>query len=169
MDMKILSGLVNIEKLQDFLREINNVSSAHGVTIQALNSDLIAGERHITFAAEKANIAMEKGTNVAKDPGIEIMRYASGKRQIEEAFSMGLHEGVNRVAFVLMGENEAIGKAAAELGNVMDEKPLIDYTPEKRDKIVSQFNITDMEIETVGEDRISDLVIERVALVDIMK
>ena len=39
----------------------------------------------------------------------------------------------------------------------------------KREGILSLFNITDAEIEASGEEHIPELVIERVALVDILK
>ena len=169
MDTSIVSGLVHIEDLREFLKTLNNISSANNVTIQALDADKIAGERHVLFAVKKATDSMEANTNVANDLGVEIMRYAAGERQIEKAFSMGLHDGENRVVFALVGEEQSISSASTALLDIIDEKPLIDYSPSKRESIISQFNITKSEIGAVGEDKIPDLVIERVALVDVLK
>ena len=57
---------------------------------------LIAGEKHLHFAVGKALRALAAGTNIRKDPGIEIMSYAAGERQIERSFSIGLQEGENK-------------------------------------------------------------------------
>ncbi|HJH31600.1 MAG TPA: hypothetical protein C5S50_05365 [Methanosarcinaceae archaeon] len=169
MDIKIISGLVHIKDLRGFLRNLNKISSSNNVLIQALDADKIAGERHIRFAVKKAIGAMEAHINVANDLGVEIMRYAAGERQIEKAFSMGLHEGDNRAAFVVIGEKQPVLLASVALLGIIDEKPLIGYSTSGRESIISQFNITESEIEAVGEDKIPELVIERVALVDVLK
>ncbi|MDF1533975.1 MAG: KEOPS complex subunit Cgi121 [Methanosarcinaceae archaeon] len=169
MDTSIVTGLIQIEDLREFLKKLNDIYSANNITIQALNADMIAGERHILFAVKKAINAMKTHTNVANDLGVEIMRYAAGERQIEKAFMMGLHDGENRVLFVLVGEGQSLLLASNALLEIIDEKSLIDYSPSKRESIISQFNITEFEIEAVGEDKIPELVIERVALVDVLK
>lgn len=169
MDTRIVSGLVHIEDLHEFLKTLGDISSANDVIIQALDADKIAGERHIRFAVKKATDAMEAHTNVAKDPGVEIMRYAAGKRQIGNAFSIGLHEGENKAVFVLIGKERSLLLASNALLEIIDEKPLLDYSRSKRESIISQFNITESEIGAVGEDKIPELVIERVALVDVLK
>ncbi len=169
MDTSIVSGLVQIKDLREFLKTLNKISSANNVTIQALDADKIAGERHVRFAVKKATDAMEAHTNVANDLGVEIMRYAAGERQIEKAFSIGLHEGENSAVFVIVGEEQSLSLAVIALLEIIDEKPLLDYSVSKQESIISQFNITESEIEAVGEDKIPELVIERVALVDVLK
>ena len=169
MDVMILSGLVQIENLREFLKILNNISSSNNVTIQALDAYKIAGERHVRFAVKKATNAMETHKNVANDLGVEIMRYAAGERQIEKAFSIGIHEGENRTVFVIIGEQDAVLNASGAIKEIIDEKPLLAYSTSKRESIISQFNITESEIGAVGEDKIPYLVIERVALVDVLK
>lgn len=169
MDTSIVSGLVQIKDLREFLKTLNKISSANNVTIQALDADKIAGERHVRFAVKKATDAMEAHTNVANDLGVEIMRYAAGERQIEKAFSIGLHEGENSAVFVIVGEEQSLSLAVIALLEIIDEKPLLDYSVSKQESIISQFNITESEIEAVGENKIPELVIERVALVDVLK
>jgi KEOPS complex subunit Cgi121 len=169
MEVQILTGSVSIENLPAFLGKLANLSSANSVTVQGLDADMIAGEAHIRFAVKKALRAMEKHTNVANDLGIEIMRYAAGERQIGKALLIGLHEGENNAAFVIAGEPQSVSNAAGELKKIVTEKSLLDYSPSKRELIISHFNITEPEIEAVGEYKIPELVIERVALVDVLK
>ncbi|MPM30563.1 hypothetical protein SDC9_77113 [bioreactor metagenome] len=171
-EIQVICGTVRIEDLSAFLKTINTVASENEVTIQGLNADLIAGEKHLHFAVGKALRAIASGSNVAKDPGIEIMRYAAGERQIERSFSIGLHEGENNVVFVLLGKMDNLLIALSELRKQIEEKPcseLLSYSSSKRKEILSLFGITDGEIEASGEEHIPELVIERVALANLVK
>ena len=76
-EIQIICGTVQIPNLSDFLKVISSIASENEVVIQGLNADLIAGERHLHFAVGKAVRAVAAGRNIAKDPGIEIMRYAA--------------------------------------------------------------------------------------------
>lgn len=169
MSFQILGGSMHIRKVPEFLGQVSSVASANSTIIQAMDAGKIAGERHVLFAVQKALRAFEGNSNSAKDLGIEIMRYASGKRQIEEAFSMGVHEGNMDLVFVIIGDTEAVNSSVESLKGMLDEKEVISYSSQKRDSIVSQFDITVNEIEAAGEELIPDLVIERVALVDVLK
>ncbi|MDP2217335.1 MAG: KEOPS complex subunit Cgi121 [Methanolobus sp.] len=169
MSFQILGGSTHIRKVPEFLGQISSIASANSTVIQAMDAGKIAGEKHVRFAVRKALRAIEENYNAAKDPGIEIMRYASGKRQIEEAFSMGVHEGDMDLVFVIVGDAGGVNRSMESLRSVISEKDIIGYSSRKRDNIISQFDITEKEIEATGEEMIPDLVIERVALVDVLK
>lgn len=171
-EIQVLCGNVNIPNLSGFLKSINSIASENDVIIQGLNADLIAGERHLHFAVGKALRAIAAGRNIANDPGIEIMRYASGERQIERSFSIGLCKGENNAVFVLLGKMDNLVLALSALKELITEKPcseLLSYSDSKRKGILSVFGITDAEIEASGEEHIPELVIERVALADFAK
>ncbi|MFC1787497.1 KEOPS complex subunit Cgi121 [Halobacteriota archaeon] len=144
-----------------------NWQKKHRVIIQVLDADRIASREHISFAVEKAKRAMHDGRNIAKDLGIEILLYASGKRQIEQAMSMGVHPGKNSVAIVIIGDDTK--GASTNIKTIIHEAPVLDYTKCKKRKLIKTFDITEAEIRAVGEDKIPELVLERVALLDVMK
>jgi KEOPS complex subunit Cgi121 len=171
-EIQVICGNVSIPNLSGFLKSIISIASENKVIIQGLNADLIAGERHLHFAVGKALRAIAAGRNIAKDPGIEIMRYASGERQIERSFLIGLHEGENNAVFVLLGKMDNLALALYAIKKLIIEKPcseLLAYSESKRQGILSVFGITDAEIEASGEEHIPELVIERVALADFVK
>jgi KEOPS complex subunit Cgi121 len=171
-EIQIICGTVRIPNLSAFLKIVGSIASENEVVIQGLNADLIAGERHLHFAIRKALRAIAAGRNIAKDPGIEIMRYAAGERQIERSFSLGLREGVNNTVFVLFGKMDNVVSALSEIRKLIDEKPcfeFLDYSDSKRKGILFLFGITDAEVEASGEENIPELVIERVALADFLK
>jgi KEOPS complex subunit Cgi121 len=171
-EIQVICGNVSIPNLSGFLKTVNSIASENEVIIQGLNADLIAGERHLHFAVGKALRAVAAGRNIAKDPGVEIMRYASGERQIERSFSIGLRKGENNAVFVLLGKMDNLILALSSLKELIEEKPcseLLAYSDSKRQGILSVFGITDTEIEASGEEHIPELVIERVALADFVK
>ena len=171
-EIQVICGTVSIPNLSGFLKSVSSIASENEVIVQGLNADLIAGERHLHFAVGKALRAVAAGKNIAKDPGIEIMRYAAGERQIERSFSIGLCEGENNAVFVLLGKMDNLVLALSAIRKLIDEKPcseLLAYSDAKRQGILSVFGITDAEIEAAGEEYIPELVIERVALADYLK
>ena len=170
MHVEFIGSRIFIEDLRSFLGAIADISKANNCTIQVINTDKIAGEKHLHFAVLKAFRAFEQKRNAAKDIGIEIMRYASGKRQIEEAFSMGVHQGQNNVVFIVLGEACSASQCMDILKQMfVSDDDVIKYLPSKREEIIMQFGITSDEIAVVGEQMIPELVIERVALVDVLK
>ncbi len=183
----MISGTCHIDDLKAFLKKTGEIASETGVSVQGLNADMIAGRRHILFAVKRAAEAFETGRNGAKDRGLEIMRFASGQRQIEKAFQIGLFEGDVNCLFVLSGNSpDQIGAAEGLLSGLICVKGFDETVRpcENREKQASFFSIGEDEIRAVsfeaetgktGSGRscpdipaelFEDLVIERVALVD---
>ncbi|UGV41946.1 hypothetical protein J7W08_08160 [Methanococcoides orientis] len=169
MDIRLVEGSLFIDDLRSYLGSLSAMASEHDVVIQGINADRIAGKEHVDSAIKKAMRSMDNGTNVAKDIGVEIMRYASGKRQIGEAFSIGLTEGQMNVLFIVIGETFSVECAVESLSGSMESASVLDYSDSKKDAIVSQFCITRDELDAVGDEKIPELVLERVALVDVLK
>ncbi|OPY48854.1 MAG: Kinase binding protein CGI-121 [Methanosaeta sp. PtaU1.Bin112] len=141
---------------------IKDLQSRHGCIAQALDADMIASERHICFAVQKALAAFSEQRNIAKDAGMEIMRYASGERQIERCLFMRVSERTERIALVLVGCRPLPDDRELSMIIDLDGKGCLLCAK----ALIEAFNISSEELSAVGEDRIEDLVIERVALVD---
>lgn len=138
---------------------LRGLQDEYGCVILALDAEKVVGERHAAFAANKALRAFAERRNVAKNVGVEILRYASGQRQIERALSMGISEATSRVALMVV-ENGT----TPELSSVFEADG---QGPSWNEEAVKEaFEIGDEEIEAVGQEKIPDLVLERVALVD---
>ncbi|WP_244603551.1 KEOPS complex subunit Cgi121 [Methanococcoides sp. AM1] len=169
MNIRLVEGSLFIDDLRSYLGRLSTMASEHDVIIQGINADKVAGKGHVDSAIKKAMRSMDNGTNVAKDIGVEIMRYASGKRQIGEAFSIGLTEGQMNVLFIVIGETASVESAVESLSGSLGPSSVLDYSDSKKDAIVSQFCITGDELAAVGDEMIPELVLERVALVDVLK
>ncbi len=149
----------------DLIRALRDLQARHGCIILALDSRLVVSERHISFATEKALLAFSEGRNVAKDLGVEIMRYASGERQIERALAIGASNSTKRVALLLVSSNRACPlPEASELSRMV--KLDAQGCSFDQEVVRAAYNISAEEIDAAGIERIPDLVVERVALVD---
>jgi KEOPS complex subunit Cgi121 len=165
--IQILEGTVFIENKELFLKKIKEIKETNAeknLAIQAFDADKLAGKEHLTFAIEKAINSFKKGTNVANDLGKEIMLYAAGTRQINRAVKIGVHDGWNNIAIVAVGD--LIDLSAFD---EITPNNVLKYSGSKNSVLMDIFNITEEEIEAAGADKIPELVLERVALVDVMK
>jgi KEOPS complex subunit Cgi121 len=164
-EIRLLFGKPVIGDRAELISALKDLQSVHGCVVLALDAGKVVSERHISFATEKALAATLEKRNIAKDVGMEIMRYASGERQIERAMAMGLSSSTGRIALILVSFG-----CDCSWPNDSEVRKIID--PDGRgcsfesEAVKKTFNISPKEIEVVGERRIEDLVIERVALVD---
>ncbi len=132
--------------------------------LQLLDARLVCGRDHLLSAAEHAQRAMHEGTNAAKTLAVEFVLYASGERQIADALAkMGVRRDTTEFALVLFGGSDA-EEVLAALGLRRDDA-VLDFSSAK----LAAFGITAKEIESVPPGRAADLVLERVALVDLTK
>lgn len=187
--MKLLVGPAAIDDLDGFLDACDTVADERGVTVQAFDADYVVGRGHLRRAVELASRARERGENVARDRGVGILCYAAGRRQIEDALTMGVSEGRGRVV-VLVDDPDA-GEADAEdgtpgAGTVPDRGPEsetaaaadlrdlfgLDPVEEPRshdpELVRSFFGISDDELAAAAAG-LAPLVAERVALLDVEK
>lgn len=160
----LLFGRPIICDITEFVLALRKLQARTGCIIQAIDADNIVSERHLTFAAEKALQAFLEGRNIAKDPGVEILRYASGERQIERALTIGLSDSTERIALLIIPGQNGLMPEDSELSSIIE----IDHKgcSFKAEAVKKTFNISEEELWAAGEKRISDLVLERVALVD---
>lgn len=164
-EIRLLFGRPAIQDRRELIAALQSLRSSHGCIAQALDADKVVSEKHIAFAVEKALAAFALGRNIAKDPGVEFLRYASGERQIERALNMGISDTTKRLALVLIKQSrDGQWPDSGEMAGIVEQDAKGCSFQIKAVK--ETFNISDEEIEAVGIDRMEDLVIERVALVD---
>jgi len=132
--------------------------------IQLLDARLVCGRDHLASAAEHAERAMREGTNAAKALAVEFLLYASGERQIADALAkMGIRSNTTEFAVVAFGGLD-VPPALVALALTRDDSVL-----EASRQKLRAFGLSDAEIDSVPGDRQTDLVLERVAMVDLLK
>lgn len=162
--IQIVEGTAFIDNTEKFLQKLKKISKDKNMVLQALDADKLAGEEHVRFAVQKAINSFKMGRNIANDLAKEIMLYAAGTRQISKAMRLGVHNGKNNIALVAVGEAPDL----SAFDEIVPEN-VLQYNDSKKNTLMDIFNITEEELEAVGEDKIPELVLERVALVDVIK
>ena len=158
--MDILEAKIDIDDLDDFLKEINSIEKENNTIIQGFDPSYIISPRHLKESTKKAKRSIQRNEQIADEVSMEIMLYAAGTRQIEKALEIGLKPSKNEAVFII--ENSR--KARNDL-----KKKVQEDTIKYGGKVKDFFNITKKELNTVGKDKIELLVLERVALLDITK
>lgn len=180
--MRTVAATTAIDDLDDFLAAIESIGAETGATIQCFDAAYVAGERHLRRAVELAARAREQGTAVADDPAVEVLLYAAGRRQIDQALEIGLKQGEITVVGVVDGGDEAAAEArlAALVGTQPASTGSESAIPTSSGSgsntvhlgdeatLRSFFHVTDEEYAIVDGD-IEALVLERVALLDVEK
>lgn len=145
------------------LRKVQAFARQRDSEAQLLDARMVFGEDHLRSAALHANRAFRQGQNVAATLGMEFLLYASGERQIRRAIEkMGAKSGR---PFVLV----LFGKVSAKvvLRNFGWRRSDALLKPNAR--FLRDYGISKEEIASRPRGKATDLVLERVALVDLLK
>jgi KEOPS complex subunit Cgi121 len=152
-----------------FLRDLRAIAAEHDTCIICFNADMIAGSVHAAAAVARAVRSFEIGDTISNTLEMEALLFAAGSRQCTIAASFGIHEGENRLYICCYPARTGIWAALEPLFQVV-RKGWDAMTPEKRKRLMEIFSISPDEITAAGGNgRIIDLVLERVALLQVMR
>jgi Uncharacterized conserved protein len=172
---RIVEGRLTVGDLDEFLAAVDSIAEATGAVVQAFDADRVVDAAHLRLATRLAARAIARGEAVARDPAVEVLVYAAGRRQIDRALELGVSPGEQPAAVVVadfgdvsdadrepadleaaVAAVERLLSLGATLGDP-DEQAVRDY-----------YDITDRELDaTVGG--LPAVVRERVALLDVEK
>jgi len=166
--LKIIGASGQIKNVDSFIEQVNNYSKEKNIVTQALDADMVYGKKHIISAVEHAKRAITQKKNTTNSLGMEILLYASGERQLMLAIpKMGVKKGKSNVAFVF-----ADGKISDNIIKDFLEKVSLnrdDKVLEGNINTLKKFGINSEAISTVSKNKYEDLILEKVAMVDIIK
>lgn len=166
------------------------VERVRGKPIQLFRADRIYGADHLRHAAALAQRAIDEGRARSLDLATETLVYAAGERQVHKALALlGLNVVTRAIAVVAWDAAEsataeapqrgavadkprpgrvdgaaALDALAAELGWTRDDALL-----QGDASVLDAFGVTSEERAMLPRERWGDLVLERVALSDVLK
>ena len=147
---------------EDFMRKTSEMARNSGSQVLVLKGDLVFGSDHVRSAFYHARKAIEEGRNASDSIAMETLLYSSGERQLSAAIKkMSVDKETESVAVV------NLSGAHLKPGQDWREMPRIPSAVDPAD--LRRFGISDSELGTVSEERAVELVLERVAAVDILK
>ena len=152
-----------------FLATVREVADRTGSHIVCFDADSLAGRRHAEAALLHASRSFASGEAISNSFEMEALLYAAGSRQCSVAVTFGLHAGENRLYVCCCPAPEGIWKLLAGLLCFCDE-PDTGISPAKASRLMELFGISPAELAASGgETRLQDLVLERVALLEVNK
>jgi len=162
--MVILAGLRGeVSGAEDALRAARNAGGADA-SVQLMRASMVFGRIHLESATDHAIRAFEQGRNASNSLATETLLYASGTRQIDRAIKkMGIREGDSEIALVAFGEF-SLGELL-EKANFKQDDSVLDGDA----LMLIEYGLSEKEIASVPESKVFDLVLERVAMVDLLK
>ena len=180
--MIVVEGIATV-----VLSDLTAVAAAHDVTVQAFDARYVVDRHHLDRAVELADRAFDRGENVARERSVEILLYAAGRRQIDDALEMGVSEGRLPVAVVVDGDGtehdsassrsatddpDREAAAADDLRERLDLDPRPTLDAVDTDRVRAFFDVTEAEVAAIDGDSdidLRDLIAERAALLDVKK
>ena len=152
-------------ELPAILAALREFSSAQDVEVQLLDAAAVVNADHLRSAAEHALRSRERGTMRAGALPMEILLYASGRRQIREAMALsGLRDDTRRIAAVIVGPGAA--SKAPLLLKALRFAPL---SEKKAAGGLSALERLGVSARGAAKEQLEALALEQVALLDIEK
>jgi KEOPS complex subunit Cgi121 len=171
----IFGACGTIKDTDSFVQHLLLLSKKENLVIQVFDASAIYGKDHLISATIHAQRAFEQGRNSTNSLALEILLYAAGERQIHKAIKkIGVKKGKQQIVFLLTNDmtqktNKPINKAVIQklletFDFILDDKVL-----EGNRDTLKRFGISEQELLTIPESHYGDLILEKVALVDVIK
>lgn len=173
--LRLVEGTASIDDLDGFLDGIDRIEADTGAVVQAFDANRVVDADHLRRATRLAARAIARDEAVARDPAVEVLLYAAGRRQIDRALELGVSTGDGPVVVAAADFGDVSGAdrpsadldaavtageglltSGSALGGV-DERAVREY-----------YGVTDRELAATAGG-LTDAVRERVALLDVEK
>lgn len=165
----ILQAEFTVRDRAAFLKQLAGIADRTGSRIVCFRASAIAGRDHVKAALARAARSFADGTPIARTLEMEALLYAAGSRQCSETDAFSIHPGLNRAYVCICPERAEAKELLGAFMNWNDEdwEPV---SPEKEARLRELFGITQEELDAAGgTGRIKELVLERVALLEVYR
>ena len=165
------------------LTTVEGVTREFDLTFQLADATQVAGFHHLLFATHHALQAFQMGTQRATTLGMEILRIASGQRQIRRAVTLlGINNETRSLGGVLVAESSAALQPAytrfLNLTGAQDSATALEInTPEKEQALLTLFQISAEELAATTTSKrvaarrlaLAKIIFDRMALLSITR
>lgn len=171
--IEVIGAKGSIQDMDLFFKQILNLSKKYKIVIQVIDADIVYGKNHLISASQHAVRAFGQKKNSTNSLAMEILLYASGERQIQRAIQkVGIKKGNVNIALVFVDEVQENGKVSDTIvGKILEVLNLTrdDKVLEGDIDTLRKFGITQQELMTVPKNKHRNLILEKVAMVDVIK
>ena len=146
------------------VRTVAEWAASRGAEVCLLDARSVFGRDHLQSAALHAIRAREARTMSSRSVAMETLLYAAGARQVQDAIrSLGLRQDTTAIGVVLFGPAK-VDDLVHDMGWSRDDGVL-----DAEGKSLDQLGVSDRQAKTVSDRQRADLVLEKVALLDVEK
>lgn len=167
----LLYADAEIPDIKAFLVAVHAAADCLGsqTHIICINADKVAGSLHVKTALAHACRAWFVDKNpVARSFEMEMLLWVAASRQTREAAAFGAQSGAMPLWMVVVGAEKRVEDEIARLPGITlhaSPPPSAEKTDaEKRARLMQDFFVTEQELFVVGNERLPELVAERVVL-----
>jgi KEOPS complex subunit Cgi121 len=176
--MRVVEGAAVVDDIDDFVATLGDVGGTHDCVVQAFDARLVADREHLATALRYAARAHRRGDAIARDPAVETLLYAAGRRQIDRALAMGVDTGETPVVVLVANdfpedplaasdaERECAEAVASHLADATTSDASTSFAATDPERVCEFFEIGDRE-RAATDASLADLVRERVVLLSI--
>ncbi|MCX6662229.1 MAG: KEOPS complex subunit Cgi121 [Euryarchaeota archaeon] len=171
----ILGAQGTIKNVDSFIQQLLQFSNEEHLVIQAFDATVIYSKDHLISAATHAKRAFLQGTNATNSLALEILLYAAGERQIQKAIKkVGVKKGEQQIVFLITDSADQKGKKSIDKAVIRRILKTFQLTTDEQElkadrETLKRFGITEIELSTIPEEKYGDLILEKIALVDVIK
>ncbi|MFQ5910791.1 MAG: KEOPS complex subunit Cgi121 [Thermoplasmata archaeon] len=162
--MVLIAGVRGrVSNCEDILQAAREFCGSEG-SVQLMRASMVFGRIHLESAVDHAIRSFEQGRNSSNSLATETLLYASGMRQISRAIEkMGIKEGDSEIAIVAFRDFDL--KRFLGTANLVQDDSVLEGDA----AMLPEFGLTEEEIASVPGSKVLDLVLEKVAMVDLLK
>jgi len=150
-----------------FLQALRDLGKENQCTIICFNRNTIVGKRHVEAAIKFAFRSFNSHSPISRSIEVEALLYAAGTRQTGLIGSFGIQPGNNECYLCILPSSGRGERILQDIMEFVDDEDWEELPETKINEIQRLFGVTSAEIQVAGLERISDLVLERVALLNI--
>jgi KEOPS complex subunit Cgi121 len=165
---EIRAAISTIEDRAVFLNTIRTIGETYDTHIICFNADMLAGMRHAHTAMCHALRSNNLDLMISKTLEMEALLYASGSRQCSLAAHFGVHLGKNHLYVCCYPKSDGVWNALTPVVHIIEDTWSC-INSQKQASLVKLFDITGDELSTIQGDRFIDLVLERIALLEVYR
>jgi KEOPS complex subunit Cgi121 len=168
----ILGCKKTISSVDEFRDKVNDFAQKNQFLIQLMDAEQIVGKEHLLSAFEHALRSFHRNEAATRSLEMELLLYAAGERQIKHAIQkMGIKKNKNTFAAILLynkkinQDKETLIDLFITTFNITRDDSILFPTETK----LRNFGITNKAIKSVKKEKMFHMILERIALVDIIK
>jgi KEOPS complex subunit Cgi121 len=165
---EIRQAVMTVHDRDTTLRLIQDTGRRFSVNIICFDADMLAGREHADTAILHARRSIISPKPISNSFEMEALLFAAGSRQCSIAASFGIHEGENKMFVCVYPPHEGVWKVLS-LHMRFVRETWDEWPPQKIARLISLFGITQDELETVGHSHLKDLILERIALLEVCR